>query len=96
MEIIEDEDLVSNAYHVGEYFLQKLKSFHGKASNIRGKGLMLSFDLSTPEERDAFLKRLEKNMLALPCGQKSVRFRPHLTFSKLDVDEAISFIARAI
>ena len=96
MEIIEDEDLVSNAYHVGEYFLQKLKSFHGKATNIRGKGLMLSFDLSTPEERDAFLKRLEKNMLALPCGQKSVRFRPHLTFSKLDVDEAISFITKAI
>jgi L-lysine 6-transaminase len=96
MEIIEDEDLASNAHHVGEYFLQKLKSFHGKASNIRGKGLMISFDLSTPEERDAFLKRLEKNMLALPCGQKSVSFRPHLTFSKLDVDEAIGFIGNSI
>jgi L-lysine 6-transaminase len=96
MEIIQEEDLIHNAYHVGKYFLQRLKSFHGKATNIRGRGLMISFDLQSPEKRDEFLKILSKNMLALPCGQKSVRLRPHLTFSKLDADEAFSFMENAI
>lgn len=97
MEIIQEEDLVQNAKIVGEYFLINLKQFYGKATNIRGKGLMLAFDLESPEKRDSFLKKLEEDgMLALPCGQKSVRFRPHLTFSKVDVDEAMNYIRKAI
>jgi L-lysine 6-transaminase len=97
MEIIQEEDLVENARSVGEYFLDKLKGFHGKATNIRGRGLMLAFDLESPEKRDAFLQKLEKDgMLALSCGQKSVRFRPHLNFSKTDVDEAMNFIQKSI
>jgi L-lysine 6-transaminase len=97
MEIIQEENLVENAAQVGSYFLQRLKEFHGKATNIRGRGLMLAFDLESKERRDKFLADLEaEGMLALPCGSKSVRFRPHLTFSKLDVDEAIRFIEKVI
>lgn len=97
MEIIQEEDLIQNAKIIGEYFLDGLKQFHGKATNIRGKGLMLAFDLESVEKRDSFLKKLEEEgMLALSCGQKSVRFRPHLTFSKVDVDEAINYIKKAI
>lgn len=97
MEIIQEEDLVQNAKIVGDYFLDNLKQFHGKANNIRGKGLMLAFDLESTEKRDSFIKKLEEDgMLALPCGQKSVRFRPHLTFSKIDVDEAMNYIRNSI
>lgn len=97
MEIIQEEKLIENAKVVGDYFLKKLKEFHGKATNIRGRGLMLSFDLDSKEERDLFIKKLEASgMLALPCGQKSVRFRPHLDFSKSNVDEAIGYIKKSI
>lgn len=97
MEIIQEDQLVDNAKIVGQYFLDSLKQFYGKATNIRGKGLMLAFDLESKEKRDSFLKKLEEDgMLALPCGQKSVRFRPHLTFSKIDVDEAMNYIKNAI
>ncbi|NBT57589.1 L-lysine 6-transaminase [bacterium] len=96
MEIIQDDDLISNAKEVGEYFLSGLKQFHGKVNNIRGRGLMLSFDLDSTDNRNSFLTRLEENVLALPCGKKSVRFRPHLTFSKMDVDEAVRFIEKAL
>lgn len=97
MEIIQEEDLIENAKQTGEYFLNRLKEFQGKATNIRGRGFMLAFDLESKEERDSFLKRLEeKGMLALACGSKSVRFRPHLNFSKIEVDEAINFIASVI
>lgn len=97
MEIIQEEELIHNAEVIGSYFLDKLKCFINKVSNIRGKGLMLAFDLNSKEERDKFLKDLEqKGMLALACGQKSVRFRPHLTFSRTDVDEAINLIADSL
>lgn len=96
MEIIQEDDLISNAKEVGEYFLSGLNQFHGKVSNIRGRGLMLSFDLDSTDNRNSFLTRLEENVLALPCGKKSVRFRPHLTFSRMDVDEAMGFIEKAL
>jgi len=94
MEIIQEENLIDNAAIVGKYFLEKIKKFHGAFTNIRGRGLMIAFDLESSEKRDSFLKKLEEaGMLALPCGQKSVRFRPHLTFSKTDVDCAIDLIS---
>jgi L-lysine 6-transaminase len=96
MEIIQEDDLISNAKEVGEYFLSGLNQFRGKVSNIRGRGLMLSFDLDSTDNRNSFLTRLEENVLALPCGKKSVRFRPHLTFSRMDVDEAMGFIEKAL
>jgi L-lysine 6-transaminase len=96
MEIIQEEQLIENAKIVGDYFLEKLKQFNGKATNIRGRGLMLAFDLYSNEERDLFIKKLEQfGMLALSCGQKSVRFRPHLNFSKENADEAIDHIKKA-
>lgn len=97
MEIIQEEKLIDNAAVVGKYFLEKLKKFYGVATNIRGRGFMIAFDLESSEKRDSFLKKLEESgMLALPCGQKSVRFRPHLTFSKTDVDCAIDLISNSI
>lgn len=97
MEIIQEENLVENAAHVGSYFLERLKEFQGKATNIRGRGLMLAFDLESKERRDKFVADLEnEGMLALPCGSKSVRLRPHLTFSKSDVDEAMGFMEKVI
>ena len=96
LEIIQEENLVENAAKVGSYFLEKLFYLDGKVSNIRGRGLMVSFDFDTAETRNEFLKKLDEDMLALPCGQKSVRFRPHLDFSEEDAEEALRFIKKAL
>jgi L-lysine 6-transaminase len=88
--IIKEEKLVENAAIVGEYFLERLKEL--PLLNIRGKGLMIAFDLPSPEERDLFYNKLMEKILCLKCGYKSIRFRPHLTFSKEDADEAIKII----
>jgi len=93
-EIIEKENLVYNAAKVGKYFLNKLQELG--LENARGRGLMLAFDLSDAQERDNVAKRISENMLVLPCGSRSIRFRPHLTFSKEDVDMAIDFVKKAI
>lgn len=97
IEIIQEDDLVENAKEVGDYFLEKIKELESsKLLNIRGKGLMIAFDFAAEQERDDFIKKINENMLLLPCGKKSVRFRPHLDFSKLNADEAVRFIKNVL
>jgi L-lysine 6-transaminase len=97
IEIIQEDNLVENSKEVGQYFLDSIKELDcSRISNIRGKGLMIAFDFSSTEERDSFIKKINENVLLLPCGKKSVRVRPHLDFSKLNVDEAINFIKNCL
>ena len=94
MNAIENDNLVQNAKMVGEYLLGKLVIVDG-VSNVRGKGLMIAFDLPSESARDKMMELLSENMLALKCGKKSIRLRPHLTFSKEDADFAHSYIEKA-
>lgn len=71
----------------------------GPAANlscVRGKGLMVAFDLPSPAERQSFLAALEKNGLtALSCGEKTVRFRPHLNITPAHVEEILRAVRQA-
>ena len=93
-QIIQEENLVKNAEVVGNYLLENLKSLGLR--KVRGKGLFVAFDLKDTEERNNLHKRLKEEMFVLTCGEKSIRFRPHLTFSKTDVDVAIDVIKRKL
>ena len=57
---------------------------------------MIAFDLPNESERDRMMELLSENMLVLKCGKKSIRLRPHLTFSKEDADFAHSYIEKAV
>jgi len=95
IEIIKEENLVQNAALVGSYFLEKLKTLGFE--NTRGRGLMIAFDVKDKPERDALIHRMKQNrILALACGGRSIRFRPHLTFSQQDADEAVERIRKSI
>ena len=57
LRIIEEEKLVENARVKGEVFLAELHTLARKypaVSAVRGRGLMLAFDLSNTALRDAF------------------------------------------
>ncbi|MDN5627848.1 MAG: L-lysine 6-transaminase, partial [Weeksellaceae bacterium] len=87
LEIIESENLVENAAITGEFLLnglQKLEQqFPEDISAARGKGLMCAFDLKDHETRDRLKNKLfEEGIIILPCGEKSLRFRPHLNVTK--------------
>ncbi len=90
IEIIKEDKLVENAAAVGDYLLNKLKELGLK--NTRGKGLMIAFDLGCQSERDEFFNKLSEKILCLKCGRSSIRFRPHLTFTKEDADTAVQFV----
>ena len=101
LEIMREDKLVLNAALTGKYFLEKLEQLAFKyprvISNCRGRGFLLAFDLPDYFGRETFGNLLWKEKLAhLKCGEKSIRFRPALIFSKNNVDQAILKIEEAI
>jgi L-lysine 6-transaminase len=94
-EIIEEEDLVRNAATLGCYFVDELKKIGG-ISNVRGRGLMIAFDLESTERRNEVMHRIEEHMLVLKSGEKSIRLRPHLDFKMEEADLACSYIRRSL
>jgi L-lysine 6-transaminase len=84
LQVIEHEQLVQNAETVGRRFLEELTELAAgepSLSNVRGRGLFLAFDLPDAEQRERFYKGLfEIGLLAIRCGERSIRFRPALDF----------------
>jgi L-lysine 6-transaminase len=101
LEIIEDERLVDNARVVGAHLLAGLEQVErelgGRISNARGRGLLIAFDLATPEARRQAIQALRTNgLLVLPCGVRSVRFRPPLDLSRQDADAGLEIVRRTL
>jgi L-lysine 6-transaminase len=100
LEIIEEENLVENAAKMGAYFTEKLQALSSKVgtiTNIRGRGLLIAFDLPTAEARDQMMKKIYENgAVVLASGVKSIRLRPHLDITKAEVDHAIQIFEQSI
>ena len=100
LEIIEKENLVSKARNNGLYLLEQLNGLQAEfdsISNARGKGLFCAFDLPHTELRDSLVSKLMDNkVIVLGSGKRSIRFRPHLNITKLDIDKGISAIKRCL
>lgn len=92
---IEDFGLLDSATSVGRKLRAGLKKLP-VISNVRGLGLMVAFDLESPEKRDEVLEKMEKNILALKCGTKSIRLRPHLSFDETDAEIACGLIESVV
>ncbi len=100
-EVIDEEGLVENAAVVGAYFKSELQRFADEfpnlVSNVRGRGLMVAFDLPSGEIRDAALKSfLANDVMALASGNRSARFRPPLNLSKDEAAEGIKRMEKAL
>jgi acetylornithine/N-succinyldiaminopimelate aminotransferase len=95
LEVIEKENLMQNAEHIGNYLLQSLREIP-ELKNVRGKGLMIGFDV--PEE----LKDLRKNLLFnqhIFTGEAKpnvIRLLPSLALRQKDADEFLDSIREEI
>jgi L-lysine 6-transaminase len=101
VEIIEEDELLRNAEVVGRQMLTGIRGleeqFPGKVTNARGLGLYAAFDLPSTELRNATIKAMnEQDLMGLPCGDRSVRFRPPLVIGREEVDEAMRRSERAL
>ncbi|MFI6662020.1 L-lysine 6-transaminase [Streptomyces sp. NPDC050523] len=102
LEIIERDDLVANAAAVGAWFQTELRDLEARhtpvASNARGRGLMCAIDLPDGGVRDDVVRRLrtEEQVIALPCGERTVRFRPALSVTRDELGFALRALDRVL
>jgi L-lysine 6-transaminase len=101
VEIIEEDDLLDNAAEMGRRLLAGLRQleqvFPGKLTASRGRGLFAAVDLPSTELRDRALRVMnEHDLMVLPCGELSLRFRPALVITADEVDEGMRRMERAL
>jgi len=101
IDIIYEDKLYDNATERGNEWYNGMKNIRAardKISNIRNLGLIMAFDCKNTEKRDALLDILRKDekLLALSCGDKTVRFRPNLAVSSDEVQECIKRLENGI
>jgi len=98
LRIIEQEQLVENARELGRLFLDELRRLAaGEAllSGVRGRGLMIAFDLPDRNAREEFYRGLyERGVLALRSGERSIRFRPALDITRDIIQTALELIQK--
>ncbi|HEX9793085.1 MAG TPA: L-lysine 6-transaminase [Planctomycetota bacterium] len=92
--VIKADDLGGNAARQGERWLAGMAPiaarFAGQVDNVRGRGLIFAFDLPDGAARNRCLREMkDAGLLALACGSRTVRFRPHLAVTAGDVDLAL-------
>ena len=100
LEIIERHDYIGQAAQTGEWLLERMRELAERQpsmANVRGRGLMVAFDLPDGDMRGAVLSGLaEQNVLALPSGEKAVRFRPALSISRDELDIALTALDKVL
>lgn len=100
LSIIEEDQLCENAANVGEYLknqLHELANKYDKMSNVRGRGLLCSFDFPNKEMRNKFVEKgMENNVMFLGCGNQTIRFRPALCIEKKHIDEGIEIMYKIL
>lgn len=96
MKIMEQDNVLEQVTANGAYFLSKLEELakaHKNISNVRGRGLIVAFDLPNRPLRDQFIKQgLQHDVLFLGCAERSIRFRPTLTITKEELDKGLVVI----
>ncbi len=96
LEIMEEENLVENAGRVGQILVDGLAQIAASShviDNARGRGMMVAFDLPDPVSRDIFRGLLlEKGLLALKSGERSIRFRPMLDLPPAAAEEGLAIV----
>jgi L-lysine 6-transaminase len=102
LEIEEATGAFANAARAGARFLARLESLAarhpGLLDNPRGRGVLLAVDAPSRAGRDEILERLrrEERVLALPCGERTIRFRPQLLVTDDEVDEGCEALDRVV
>jgi acetylornithine/N-succinyldiaminopimelate aminotransferase len=95
LEVIEEEMLMKNAKSTGEFLISGLKKING-LKNVRGKGLMIGFDL------EMNLKDLRKNLLKnqqVFTGEakpNTIRLLPSLALRKKEAEEFLESLEEEI
>ena len=101
LEVIEADGLMDHAAEAGRYLHARLEElaadFPELVHDVRGRGLMRAFSLPSGEQRDELVRKLwDRRVVMLASGPDSVRFRPALTVSHSEIDDAVAAVRDAL
>jgi L-lysine 6-transaminase len=101
LEVMEEQDLVANAARQGKFLLDRLIELAAGSdlvSNPRGRGLLCAVDLPSTDVRNDVRDRLrdEERVLLLPCGERSLRFRPRMNVTTDELTLACDALDRVL
>ncbi|RLE04947.1 MAG: ornithine--oxo-acid transaminase [Candidatus Aminicenantes bacterium] len=97
LRVIQEEELIENAAHLGDYFLEKLRTIRSRhIKEVRGKGLLIGIEVY-PEAGGArrFCEALkEEGLLCKETHEHVIRFAPPLVIKEKDLNWAFKKIKK--
>jgi L-lysine 6-transaminase len=102
LELVESTGAIANAAEVGGHLRSRLEEIEAArpevVSNARGRGLLCAVDFADDATRTAVIAAMhdDEHVLVLSCGERSVRFRPHLNVTRDEIDLACEAFARVV
>jgi len=98
IDVIQEEGLLANAVTRGTQLKELLRDLDTPLiEDVRGKGLLVAFDVDTRSRREALVRAaLEEGLLVLGCGVRTVRLLPPLDVREREVTIAVDRLATAL
>ena len=95
LDIFEQEQLIDNAMHVGNFLLEELRKIP-QIKEVRGRGLMIGMEFEKPikELRSKLLH--EQHVFTGVSGTNVIRLLPPLVISREQAEEFIDRLKKAI
>ena len=98
IDVIEEQDLLTNARERGEQLKSHLRAADSdRISNIRGRGLMVGIDFESTDQLEKSIRAaLDRGLLTLGCGQRSMRLLPPLDVTEREIALGADLLLEAI
>ena len=93
LDVLEDPELHARVRDLGERLVARLEELPGVA-RVRGRGLMVAFDISG-SDAPGIVRRalLEQRLVCNATGPGTIRLLPPLTIGEAEADEAVARLA---
>lgn len=95
MDVIEKENLVENAFNVGEYLINELKKFK-QIKDVRGKGLMIGLEFEEPIKEIRQQLLFEKHIFTGVSGTNVIRLLPPLCITTSEADQFLQALKEVL
>ena len=88
LDAIEEHNLLDNVTERGRQLMEHLEDANiPEATDVRGKGLMVAVEFTSKEHREQIVHEcLERGLLVLGCGYKTVRLLPPLDVTQREIE----------
>jgi 4-aminobutyrate aminotransferase/(S)-3-amino-2-methylpropionate transaminase len=101
VDVIRKDGLQEKTIACGETLLSGLEQLQAKhptlLSRARGQGTLCAIDVQDTKTRDAIVQRtLDNGCLVGASGERTIRFRPPLTFESADAELALSILDKSV